>query len=150
MSTIIEVPKAILVPTSTPISAATPSVTPVQLLSGIGGAIGSAFLIAQNQLVFVEYNKGDLSALNLFSPSTVVSSGATILKGTFVFNLDSGIQGGPQADADLWWDQQTTVDRRNHETARTTRAFRFKLNHLDLPTLRGIDAHQALLHCAAA
>ncbi len=112
MATIIDVPKGVLTPTSTPVSAATTAVTPVQILSGIGGAIGSDFRIAQNQLVFVEYNKGELAALNLFSPSIVVSSGATTLKGTFIFDLDSGVQGGPKADADLWWDQQTTINRR--------------------------------------
>jgi len=113
MSTILDVPKNIAIPpTSSPISAATPAVTPAQLLSGLGGVIGSDFRATQNQLVFVEYNKGELSALNLFSPSTVVSSGATTLKGTFVFDLDTGVQGGPQANADIWWDQETTVNRR--------------------------------------
>ncbi len=114
MSTITDVERnvAIPLPTSMPISAATPAVTPVQILSGIGGAIGSDYRVAQNQLVFVEYGKGELSALNLFSPSTVVSSGTTTLKGTFVFDLDTGIQGGPQTNADIWWDQETAVLRR--------------------------------------
>src|SRR5205823_12811246 len=82
-----------------------------QLQSGLGGAIGSDFRTAQNQLVFVEYNAGKLSALNLFSPSTVVPSGTSTLKGTFLFDLDTGVQGGPAANADIWWDQQTTVAR---------------------------------------
>jgi hypothetical protein len=112
MPTIIDVPKSVLTQPSTPVSAATTSVTPIQILSSIGGAIGSDFRIAQNQLVFVEYDKGQLSALNLFSSSIVVSSGATTLKGTFIFDLDNGIQGGPKAEADLWWDQQTTINRR--------------------------------------
>jgi len=112
MSTVLEVPTGVTVPNSTPISAATPSVTPIQLLSGLGGVIGSDFRLTQNQLVFVEYNKGELSALNLFSPSTLVSSGATTLKGTFIFDLDNGVQGGPQSNADIWWDQETTVTRR--------------------------------------
>lgn len=116
MSTVTDVRRNVAIPipipTSMPISAATPAVTPVQLLSGIGGAIGSDFRITQNQLVFVEYDKGELSALNLFSPSETVSSGATTLKGTFNFDLDNGIQGGPQANADIWWEQETTVNRR--------------------------------------
>jgi hypothetical protein len=114
MSTITDVQRSVSIPipTSAPISAATPAVTPVQLLSGIGGAIGSDFRVTQNQLVFVEYNKGELSALNLFSPSTVVSSGTTTLKGTFIFDLDNGVQGGPQSNADIWWDQETAVLRR--------------------------------------
>lgn len=106
MPTIIDVPKSVLTQPSTPVSAATTSVTPIQILSSIGGAIGSDFRIAQNQLVFVEYDKGQLSALNLFSSSIVVSSGATTLKGTFIFDLDNGIQGGPKAEADLWWDHK--------------------------------------------
>ena len=108
MSTTVEVPRgersaAAITPAVTPI-------TPVQLLSGLGGAIGSDFRSAQNQLVFVEYS-GKLSALNLFSPSTVVSSGSTTLKGTFTFDLDSGVQGGISANADIWWDQKTAVLR---------------------------------------
>jgi Strictosidine synthase len=105
MSTILELPHV------EPISGLVPQTTPVQLQSGLGGAIGSDFRTAQNQLVFVEYNPGKLSALNLFSPSTVVSSGTTTLKGTFLFDLDTGVQGGPAATADIWWDQQTTVAR---------------------------------------
>jgi hypothetical protein len=85
-------------------------VTPVELLSGLGGAIGSDFRAAQNQLVFVEYS-GKLSALNLFSPATVVSWGTATLNGTFTFDLDTGVQGGPAANADIWWDQETAVLR---------------------------------------
>src|SRR4051812_27521998 len=91
MSTILEIPKGIAIPAITP----TPS--PVQLLSGLGGAIGSDFRTPQNQLVFVEYNTGKVSALNLFSPSAVISSGTTTLKGTFTFDLDTGLEGGVSA-----------------------------------------------------
>jgi hypothetical protein len=105
MSTILELPIGVAIPASPP------TLAPVQLLSSLGGAIGSNFRSAQNQLIFVEYDSGKLSALNLFSPSTVVSSGTTTLKGTFTFDLDTGIQGGPAANADIWWDQQTTIIR---------------------------------------
>jgi hypothetical protein len=88
----------------------TPTLTPVQLKSGLGGAIGSDFRSAQNQLVFVEY-AGKLSAFNLFSPFVVVSSGAITLKGTFTFNLDTGVEGVAPANADIWWDQRTAVIR---------------------------------------
>jgi hypothetical protein len=105
MSTILELPKGIAIP------AITPTPTPVQLLSGLGGVIGSDFRNPQNQLVFVEYNTGKLSALNLFSPSTVISSGTITLKGTFTFDLDTGAEGGPSGNVDIWWDQQTAVLR---------------------------------------
>jgi hypothetical protein len=41
-------------------------------------------------------------------PATVISSGTTTLQGTYVFNLDSGTEGG---SGDIWWDQETTVAR---------------------------------------
>ena len=105
ISTILEIPKEI------PIAKLPLGPTPVELQSGLAGVIGSDFRSLQNQLVFVEYNTGKLSALNLFSPSSVVSSGTTTLKGTFIFDLDTGVQGSAPANADIWWDQQTTVQR---------------------------------------
>ena len=106
MPTTLEIPQPIAA-----IPVISPTLTPVQLLSGLGGAIGSDFRNAQNQLVFVEFNTGKLSALNLFSPSATVSSGTTTLKGTFTFDLDTGVEGGPAANSDIWWDQQTAVSR---------------------------------------
>lgn len=91
--------------------ALTPTPTPVQLLSGVASAIGSDFRTAQNQLVFVEYGSGKLSALNLFSPATVVSSGTATLKGTFFFDLDTGVQLNVPANSDIWWEQETAVAR---------------------------------------
>ncbi len=88
-----------------------PAPAPLELQSGLGGAIGSDFRANQNQLVFVEYGSGKLSALNLFSSSTVVSSGSATLKGTFTFDLDTGIEGGTGTDPDIWWDQETAVKR---------------------------------------
>jgi hypothetical protein len=85
--------------------------TPIQqLVSGLGGAIGSAFRAPENQLVFVEYS-GNLSRLNLFPAATIVSSGTAVLKGTFTFDLDTGVEGGPPPAADIWWDQMTAVAR---------------------------------------
>jgi hypothetical protein len=81
-----------------------------QLVSGLGGAIGSDFRRAQNQLVFVEYD-GKLSRLNLFRTATVISSGTAILNGTWLFDFDTGTEGvGPQCD--VWWEQQTALLRR--------------------------------------
>ncbi len=99
MSTLLETP------------ASTISARASDLAGSLGAAIGSDFRAAQNQLVFVEYSAGKLSALNLFNPSTIVSSGATVLKGTYTFDLETGIQGGVSANADIWWDQQTAVLR---------------------------------------
>src|SRR5208283_3819282 len=84
--------------------------SPVTLVSGLGGAIGCDFRRAQNQLVFVEYN-GKLSRLNLFRTGTVVSSGTAVLKGTWTFDLDSGVEGGLGSNFDIWWEQETAVIR---------------------------------------
>lgn len=92
--------------------AATPAISPVTLLSGLAGAIGCDFRSAQNQLVFTEYGTGKLSALNLFGPSTIVSTGSTLLRGTYTFDLDTGTMGGVSASADIWWEQQTAALRR--------------------------------------
>jgi hypothetical protein len=85
--------------------------TSTQLVTGLGGAIGCDFRTALNQLIFVEYS-GKLSTLDLFpTPTVVASAPSTVLKGTFTFDLDTGAQGGVSANADIWWDQQTTVLR---------------------------------------
>ena len=86
--------------------------TSTQLASGLGGAIGCDFRTAQNQLVFVEYSTGKLSALNLFPPSTIVAqSASTVLNGTFTFDFDAGVSGGISANADVFWEQATAVIR---------------------------------------
>ena len=82
--------------------------SPTQLVGSLGGAIGSDLRRKHNQLIFVEFD-GKLSSLNLFKPAVIVSSGMAVLKGTWTFNLDTGVQGGPNPD--IWWDQQTTVLR---------------------------------------
>src|SRR5712692_11795235 len=84
--------------------------TAVELVTGLGGAIGCDFRRTQNQLVFVEYN-GKLSRLNLFRTGTVVSTGTAVLKGTFTFNLDTGAEGGLGPNFDIWWEQKTAVIR---------------------------------------
>jgi hypothetical protein len=62
---------------------------------------GCNFRRTQNQLVFVEYN-GKLSRLNLFRTGTVVSTGTTVLKGTWTLDLDTGVEGGPGPNFDIW------------------------------------------------
>lgn len=86
--------------------------TSTQLASGLGGAIGCDFRITQNQLIFVEYDTGKLSALNLFPPSTIVAQGTGIvLKGTFLFDFDTGTEGGASPAMDVFWEQVSTVVR---------------------------------------
>lgn len=84
--------------------------TITNLASGLSGAIGSHFRIPQNQLLFVEY-AGKLSTLDLVPGATIVSSGSATLKGTFVFDLETGAQGGTGRAGDIWWRQQTAVQR---------------------------------------
>jgi hypothetical protein len=84
--------------------------TAVELATGLAGAIGCDFRPTHNQLIFVEYG-GKLSSLNLFNPAVIVSSGSATLKGTFTFDLDTGVEGGTGPTVDIWWDQQTAVAR---------------------------------------
>jgi len=56
--------------------------TTTQFIGGLGGAIGSEFISAQNRLVFVEYG-GRLSRYDLFPAATIVSQGSAVLNGTF-------------------------------------------------------------------
>lgn len=84
--------------------------TPTPLATGLAGAIGSDFRPAHAQLVFVEFG-GNLSRLNLFRSATKVSSGTAILKGTFTFDLETGVEGDLTANSDLWWEQKTAKAR---------------------------------------
>jgi hypothetical protein len=85
--------------------------TTTQLVTGLAGAIGCDFRTAQNQLVFVEYG-GKLSTLDLFPVATIVAqSASTVLKGTFLFDFDTGVQGGLSPNADVFWEQMTAVAR---------------------------------------
>lgn len=85
--------------------------TSTQLVTGLAGAIGCDFRSAQNQLIFVEFG-GKVSSLDLFPVATIVAqSAATVLKGTFLFDFDTGIQGGLSPDADVFWEQMTAVLR---------------------------------------
>jgi len=65
---------------------------------------------AQNQLLFVEYN-GKLSRLDLYRSGTIVSSGTGVLHGTWLFDLDAGVETNIGPAADIWWEQKTAVLR---------------------------------------
>ncbi len=85
--------------------------TSTQLVTGLAGAIGCDFRQSQNRLYFVEYG-GKLSSLDLFpTPTIVAQSASTILKGTFTFDFDAGVEGGLSANADVFWEQMTAVQR---------------------------------------
>ncbi len=83
-----------------------------QLISGLGGAIGSRFLPTHNQLLFVEYN-GKVSILDLIRPLVAtVASGTAVIRGTWVFDCETGALGGSTAGpGDIWWQQQTATVR---------------------------------------
>lgn len=87
--------------------------TSVQLATGLGGAIGCGFRAVQNQLLFVEYATGKLSALNLSPAASIVAQNTnTVLKGTWLFDFDTGVESGSSPNADVFWEQETNVLRR--------------------------------------
>jgi hypothetical protein len=82
-----------------------------KLIGGLGGAIGSRYLVNKNQLVFVEYS-GFISKLDLVqSLALTVSQGTATIKGTWQFDCETGTMTAPAAALDLWWEQMTTVNR---------------------------------------
>ena len=90
------------------VTSAVPSV--VTEVTGLGGAIGCDFVSAAQRLVFVEYS-GKLSRFDMFPSATVISSGTTVLHGTYTFDLDTGTEGGTGGTQDIWWEQETAVAR---------------------------------------
>jgi len=85
-----------------------PSTT--SLVSGLGGAIGCDFVSSEQRLYFVEYS-GKLSRLDLFPSASVLSSGSTVLHGTWTFDLDAGTEGPTDGTEDIWWEQIDDVNR---------------------------------------
>ena len=81
-----------------------------QLISGLGGAIGSRHLPTRNKLLFVEFD-GKISVLNLIRPLvSTVSQGTAVIQGTWYFDCETGSL-GTSAAGDIWWEQQTTTQR---------------------------------------
>ena len=113
-----------------PIPSPGPAITELSLPT-LGGAVGSDFRSALNQLLFVEFS-GNLSRIDLFPDATVVSSGTTVLNGTWTFDLDTGTEGGVSSGADIFWEQMTTVDR---QMASQNGAGLFNLGAVDFATL---------------
>ncbi len=84
-----------------------------KILGNVNAAIGSRFLKNRNQVVFVEYTTGSISLLNMVAPSPgVVSQGSILLKGTWVFDCETGaLDGNLNGPGDIWWEQITAVNR---------------------------------------
>ena len=114
--------------------------TSIQLVTGLAGAIGCDFRTAQNQLIFVEFG-GKLSTLDLFPAASIVAqSPSTVLKGTFLFDFDTGIQGGLSPNADVFWEQMTAVLRQMapQNGAKIINLGAVDFNSLTAPTLQGL------------
>jgi len=86
--------------------------SPVELITGLGGAIGADFRKLLNQLIFVEFD-GKLSRLNLNRTATTVTSGTTNLLASYGFNLDTGTEDatGSPLTGDIWWSPPTGMVR---------------------------------------
>ena len=84
-----------------------------KLLDGVGAATGCRFLRNRNQVAFVEYSKGTISLLDVVRPvQSTVSQGTIVLKGTWVFDCETGALGGNlSGPGDIWWEQIDTVKR---------------------------------------
>lgn len=85
----------------------------IKLFSSVSAAIGCRFLKQRNQLVFVEYNKGAISLLDMIHPvKKIVSKGTTVLKGTWVFDCETGVlSGNLSGPGDIWWEQIDSIKR---------------------------------------
>ena len=83
------------------------------LQGGLSAAIGCRFLQKRNQLAFVEYASGSISLLDMVRPATgIVSKGTALLKGTWVFDCETGIQDGNlNGPGDIWWEQIDSIRR---------------------------------------
>ena len=83
------------------------------LQSGLGAAIGCRYLRQRSQLVFVEHAKGNISLLDSVRPlAAIVSKGTTLLKGTWIFDCETGTQDGNlNGPGDIWWEQIDNIRR---------------------------------------
>jgi hypothetical protein len=84
-----------------------------KIVDNLGAAIGCRFLQKRNQLAFVEYSKGAISLLDMICPTgQAVSKGTTVLKGTWVFDCETGKLGGNlSGPGDIWWEQIDNIKR---------------------------------------
>jgi hypothetical protein len=70
----------------------------------------------------------------------VAQSPGTVLKGTFLFDFDTGIQGGLSPNADVFWEQMTAVLRQMapQNSAKIINLGAVDFNSLTAPTLQGL------------
>lgn len=66
------------------------------------------------------------------SSPEVVSSGETALKGTWIMDLDTGVQGGDLFEGDIWWEQLTET------SARMTPGRRARITNLGVTDYDGL------------
>lgn len=87
-------------------------ITPIQVASGLGGAIGSAYDSARNRLYFTEFD-GHLSRLDLTpgGGSIIRSSNSQTIRGTWSFNFDTGVESNIDPFVEVFWEQETSVQR---------------------------------------
>ena len=109
-------PNGVRVNDATALRPALPIIAPAPrnpLATGLQGAIGCDFIPATNQLAFIEYG-GNISILNLIEPLVAtVSHGTTTLRGTWLFDCETGTLGGAlTGPGDIWWEQETNTIRR--------------------------------------
>lgn len=83
-----------------------------QLINNLNAPIGCKYLKNRNNLVFVEYGSGKISSLNINPNATVVSQGSTVIKGTWIFDCETGaLEGNINGPGDIWWEQIDNVKR---------------------------------------
>jgi hypothetical protein len=63
-------------------------------------------LMRANSQAVCDYTRGQLG----WNELAIQSRGTTVLKGTWTFDFDSGVQ-GPATGADIWWEQVNNVTR---------------------------------------
>ena len=114
--------------------------TSIQLATGLGGAIGCDFAPPRiNSSLWIP--GGKLLSLNLFPVATIVAqSPSTVLKGTFCFDFDTGVEGGLSPNADVFWEQMTAVLRQMapQNTAKLVNLGAVDFNSLTASTLQSL------------
>jgi hypothetical protein len=78
----------------------------------------------------------NIDAVRRVTAADVVSSGETALKGTWILDLDNGVQGGDMFSGDIWWEQLTAT------TAQMTPGRRARIVNLGVTDYDGLGLAQ--------